>query len=225
MLHLYCILSAGRDAPDDCEGLESRRPFGIQAGELVILATEHETPIAASIGAVRVHNAVIAASMNEQMTPVPLRFGQTAADRNAAAESVGGEAERWSGLLRRFAGRAEYGVRVMVEQEDAEQDVHAAKAASGREYMASLAMKQARTAARRTEGERFAGMVAERVGTLADETRVEWGGAEGPVVSISHLVAWTAAEAYHGAMREVREASEDARFLLTGPWPPYSFVA
>ncbi|MBR9988914.1 MAG: GvpL/GvpF family gas vesicle protein [Gemmatimonadetes bacterium] len=224
MLHLYCILPAGHAVPDGCVGLDAQQPFAIQAGGLVVWATEHDSPVAPSVEAVRTHNALIAAAMDERVTPIPLRFGQVSSDRDAAAERITAEAETWSELLGRFAGHAEYGVRVMSDSPDAEQDVHTAKSESGTEYMASLARKHARTTGRRTEGERIVETMAARVGSLAGDTRVEYGSADGPLVTVAHLVAWTAADAYHAAMREVRETSGDARFLLTGPWPPYSFV-
>lgn len=224
MLHLYCILPAEHTLPDGCVGLDAQRPFAIQAGGLAVWATEHESPVAPSLTAVRIHNDLVAAAMDERVTPIPLRFGQASPDREAAAKRVTTEADTWSKLLGRFAGHAEYGVRVMPGAPGAEQDVHTAKAESGTEYMASLARRHARTTDRRTEGERIVEAVATRVGSLAGDTRVEYGPADGPLVTITHLVAWTAADAYHGAMREVREMSGDARIFLTGPWPPYSFV-
>jgi hypothetical protein len=224
MLHLYCIVPRAHPVPDGCAGMEGRAPLVVEAAGLALWATEHERPVAASVEAARVHNGVITAAMDARVTPVPLRFGQTVPDRAAAADHMSEAAARWLTLLDRFAGRAEYGTRVLVDDPDAEQDVHAAKAASGTEYMASLARKQARVAGREDLAGRLAERIARAVGTLATDVRIETPPAGGVLVSIAHLVAWTTADAYHEAMREVREASQDTRFLLTGPWPPYSFV-
>jgi hypothetical protein len=224
LLHLYCIVPVAHPVPEDCIGLQSRRPFAVPAGRLAIWATEHDEPVAPDIEVVRSHNAVVTAAMDRNVTPVPLRFGQSAGSRDAAAERIAEEAAKWSSLLERFAGRAEYGVRVVRDLSDAEQDVRAAPVASGTEYMAALARRQARAAERRGAGERLADRIASRVGDLVDDARVEYASAGELLVTIAHLVAWQAAEAYHGAMSEVRETSQHTRFVLTGPWPPYSFV-
>lgn len=224
MLHLYCIVPAGHDVPADCLGIEAHAPFAVQAGTLAIWATEHAAPAAPGLDVLRSHNAVVSAAMDRHVTPVPLRFGQTAPDRDSAAERMAEDAVRWASLLARFAGRAEYGVRVLRHVPDAEQDVHPAPTESGTEYMAALARKQAQAAERRDEGERIAGSMAARLGELVDETRAEPSPAGELLITIAHLVAWTAADAYHGAMREIREMSRDTRFVLTGPWPPYSFI-
>jgi hypothetical protein len=224
MLHLYCIIPAGHPVPDDCAGIEARRPFAVHAGSLAVWVTEHDQPPAPSIEGVRRHNDVVTAAMDRIVTPVPIRFGQHSPGPEAAAERIAEEASKWSSLLEQFAGRAEYGVRVIRYMPDAEQDVRPAGAESGTEYMAALARKQAHAAGRRSEGERMAGMIAARIGDLAGDTRIEYAAAGELLVTIAHLVAWGGIEAYHGAMREVREVSHDTRFVLTGPWPPYSFV-
>lgn len=223
-LHLYCIVPAGHEVPEGCAGLEGSRPFTVKAGALAAWATEHDASVAPMIDMVRRHNDVVAAAMTTLVTPVPLRFGQSAADRREAAAHVADDAAKWLGLLERFAGRAEYGVRVVREVLNAEQDVHASSAESGTEYMAALARRQAKAADRRAEGERIARMLTSAVGGVAADVRSEPGKAGSVLATVACLVAWTAVDAYHGAMREVCKESQDTQFVLTGPWPPYSFI-
>lgn len=224
MLHLYCIVPAGHAIPADCTGLQGGRPFTVEAGGLGVWASEHHEPLTPSVDRLREHNGVVTAAMNTRITPIPLRFGQSSADRAAAAERITADAAKWLELLDRFAGHAEYGVRVLRQLSDTEQDVHDRPVESGTEYMATLARRQAQAAGRRAEGERIAARITDRVGNLATEKRVEYAASGELRVTLAHLVAWAVAEAYHGAMREVREASQDTRFVLTGPWPPWSFV-
>ena len=224
-LHLYCIVPGAHAVPEHCTGIDSQAPFVLEAGAgLAIWATEHAAPVAASVDAVRVHNDVVTAAMDRNVTPVPLRFGQSAPDRKAAIERVTGDAAKWLDLLERFAGRAEYGVRVVRDVYVTEQDVRAATVQSGTEYMAALAWKRARAAERRSEGERIVRETEARLGAIAVDTRVEYPPAGPVVATITHLVAWTDAGAYHDAAGELHAAVQDARLVVTGPWPPYSFV-
>lgn len=224
MLHLYCIVPATHTVPRGCTGLHGRRPFVVEGAGLAVWVSEHDDPPAPSTDAVRIHHDVATAAMDTSVTPVPLRFGQSAPDPDAAAQRLSGESAKWQALLRRFAGHAEYGVRVVLPETHAEQDVHPAAVESGTEYMAALARRQAHAADRRTEGDRIAARIAAAVGDVAMETRVEYSATGALLVRVAHLVAWSGTEAYHAGMREVRETSEDAQFVLTGPWPPWSFV-
>lgn len=223
-VHPYCIVPGGHSLPPGLRGLEDSAVRAVRAGALDVWVTLHPAPVAASADAARLHDAVVRAALTQQVTPVPLRFGQSFSTDAAVAEGVQDDAARWQTLLDRFAGRTEYGVRVMTTGQNAERDVHAVAAESGREYMASLARKQARAAGRRAEAERIHADLATRVGDLAADERVEHGHGGELLVSLAHLVARADAAAYHAALDAARDAWPGMRILLTGPWPPYSFV-
>ena len=206
------------------QGLEGTRPFTVTAGALGAWASEHDASVAPAIDMVRRHNDVVAAAMTQQVTPVPLRFGQSFESESKASAGVAQDAARWQSLLERFAERAEYGVRVLATGQTTERDVHTAGVESGREYMAALARKQARAADRRGNADRIRAGIEARVAGLAAEERVEHHANGELLVSMAHLVAWRDARAYHEALDSVRDAWPDTRILFTGPWPPYSFV-
>jgi hypothetical protein len=221
--HLFCIMPARLAVPADCTGLDGRPVVAAAAGDLAAWASELPAPPQPDVPAMRTHNAVIVAAMSDTVTPVPVRFGQWCATREEVAERVAERADHWTALLDRFAGRAEYGMRVVRPDPDAERDVRAAAPESGRDYMAELARKQARTAARRADGERIAARVSARLAGLVVEQRAE-PGTGAVLLSLAHLVAWGAADEYHVAMRELGETERDTRWTASGPWPPYSFV-
>ncbi|HEX6135638.1 MAG TPA: GvpL/GvpF family gas vesicle protein [Longimicrobiales bacterium] len=223
-LHVYCVVPAPHPVPDDCTGLDGVRPRAVPADGLALWVTGHDEPVAASIAALRVHNRVVSAAMTTEVTPVPVRFGQWFATEAEAVDRVRADGAKWVGLLGRFAGRAEYGIRVMVPDRYTERDVHTTAVESGREYMAALARKQAHAVRRRAEAERIAELIEARAGGLVADRRVEHGGAGEQLVSVAHLVAWSDTAAYHGATEGISEALGEARIVLTGPWPPYSFV-
>ena len=224
-LHIYCIVPAGHPIPADCLGLDDRRPVAVDAGSLALWATPHDAFIAPSVAALRTHNDVVRAAMTSHITPVPLRFGQWFASRDDAVERVIEDSAKWAALLARFAGRAEYGVRVLRAGPEAERDVHPDSPKSGKEYMAGLARKQAQATSRREDGERIASGLTARLEGLAVDERVEYSPAGEVLVTLAHLVAWERADEYHGVIREFRDAVRDVQFVVTGPWPPYSFVA
>jgi hypothetical protein len=223
-LHIYCIVPAGHAVPGDCRGLDGKPPVVVEAGTLALWASEHDSAVPVSVDAVRIHNDVVRAGMTPSVTPVPMRFGQWFASRDEAVERVIDDTAKWTGLLGRFAGHAEYGVRALSQGVDAERDVHPAPPQSGKDYMAGLARKQAQAASRRDDGERIASAIRARLGDLAVAERVDYIPADDVLVTFAHLVAWDAADEYHDAIREFCDSGEGVSHVLSGPWPPYSFV-
>jgi hypothetical protein len=228
-LHLYCIVPAGHGVATGA-GIDGADVQQVTAGALACFVSSHDERPVASRDSIAVHNAVIAAAMDREATPVPLRFGQWLPDESAVAAELARGADTWARLLEEFAGSAEYGVRIdpvapgRQAPTDAVREMHT-ETRSGTRYMAALARTHAAAADRRAEGERIAAQILERAGAAIRDSRSDSGRAAGGVLSIAHLVAWERATSYHAAVAEVAAAHDTLRFLCTGPWPPYSFVA
>ena len=221
--HIYCIVAHGREPPSGLTGIAGARVAAARGARLGVWYSEHGAPPAADAGAVRAHHAVVESAMTPELTPVPVRFGQWFGGVDAALEQVGAEAAKWLEHLARFAGRAEYGVRIDTDLElDTAQDVHPT-GRSGTAYMAALARRYADAQRRRAEGEEIAMRIHGALSDLVVAARVEMPAAG--LVSLAHLVARQREGEYHAVLDEIRRSRSDLRFRFTGPWPPYSFVA
>lgn len=231
MLHAYCIVPAGHEPAAGLTGCAGEPVQAIAAGGRLACWVSPARTAPADAGMLRDHNRVVAAAMDRRVTPVPLRFGQRFPDAPAAAAAIAAGQDRWLGLLDRFAGRAEYGVRVVSVESvdegppDAARDVQQQRPASGRAYMAALAARQAADTRRREEAGRIAALLSQCAGPAVVDSSMEVLEEADGVVAVAHLVAWDDADAYHAAMQGARDALQDLRCLFTGPWPPYSFVA
>jgi hypothetical protein len=226
-VHVYCIAPASYRPPADLHGLDGAVVHSHDSGQLAVWYTDHAAPPVASIEHVRAHDAVVRAAMTTDITPVPVRFGQWFEDAAGAAAQVAAQADHWSALLRQFATRAEYGVRVIPLDDESQRarDVHPPPAPSGRAYMEALAERQAEAERMRGTAEAFAAAVTARLQDVIADSRVELRPDARTIATIAHLVAWRDAEAYHSRMRAIRDAHTELRLLFTGPWPPYSFVS
>jgi hypothetical protein len=222
-IHLYCIVPASHPAPP-VSGIEDVAVGCFAAGAVACLFTTHATRPQPSARTLRQHNAVIEAAMTGEVTPVPLRFGHWFETESDAAGRVADEAPRWADLLARFAGHAEFGVRfAQAESVDTARDVHPTRLTSGKAYMTALVQKEAEAARRRRAADELADWLARRVGVLAADTRVD--AAARGTLGVAHLVAWRDADAYRSILQEARQERADIRSTVSGPWPPYSFVA
>jgi hypothetical protein len=230
VLHLYCIVRAER-RPSGLRGVSGAPVRAVSAGSLACWASDAEAPGTVDVADLRAHNAVIAAAMDERCTPVPLRFGQRLADDAAVRAELERRAAHWSALLDRFAGHAEFGVRLEAITARADdgagqraREMQTSPAKPGTAYMEALARRQAEAAQRSQEGERVAGQIRDRAAGVIRESRTEPLTTPGGLITMAHLVAWNGVTTYHASVASARGAHPDLRFHCTGPWPPYSFV-
>jgi hypothetical protein len=228
-LHLYCLLPSDMPPADGICGIAGVAVEVVCCDALACWITRHDSRPTATADSVRAHNAVVMAAMSPPVTPVPLRFGQWLADADAVCGSIGKTAPRWLDLLHRFAGHEEYGVRIArTGHADAPQtarDVHPGHEHSGKEYMALLARRHAATAAWKAAAARIADDLLASTGAAVSDSRIELPGGADEMVSLALLVPGARAADYHELLSRFRSQRQELRFLCTGPWPPYSFVA
>jgi hypothetical protein len=226
-IHIYCIAPASHFPAPELTGLDGAALRAADAAGLSFWFSAHAARPDASLDRVRVHNDVARAAMTTLVTPVPVRFGQWFDDTAAAAAKVAENVEHWRERLTHFAGRAEYGVRVLPlhDEPHSARDVHPAPASSGRAYMEALAQRQAEAERMRSTAEELAVTLSAQLSDLIADSRADLCPDSRTVLSMAHLVAWRDAEAYHSRMQSVRAAHTELRLLFSGPWPPYSFVA
>ena len=178
-----------------------------------------------TVAHVQQHNAVVEAFVTEEVTPVPLRFGQWAAEPGVFDAVIREKADWYRERLESFAGALEFGIRVLrPEQTGRARDVREIQAASGAEYMEALRARVAAERGVREEVEGLRAAVAEVTGRLVREERVEDARTPHGVVTISHLVPRNRFDEYRECAPALRARFPELRFLVSGPWVPYSFA-
>jgi hypothetical protein len=228
-LHLYCLLPSDMPPAAGISGIAGAAVEAVHCDALACWITRHDVRPAATTDSVRAHNAVVTAAMSPRVTPVPLRFGQWLADAGAVCSSIGKNAPHWLDLLHRFAGHAEYGVRIartgLADAPQTARDVHPGHEHTGREYMTLLARRHAATAGWKADAARIAADLLATAGAAVSDSRIELPGGADEMVSLALLIPAARAAEYHESLGGFRSQRRELRFLCTGPWPPYSFVA
>jgi hypothetical protein len=225
-MHAYCVLPQGCRPPHGLAGVAGAAVRAVHAGPLACWVSAHDDRPGADTVGVTAHNAVVQAALDCAGTPVPLRFGHWFDDADAVAAAIAQDAARWTAMLHRIDGCIEYAVHIApIEGAQAARDVHAAAAHTGSEYMAALAQRHAGAAERRRREETLCAWILEQAGALVRESRTERPAAAGAFASMAHLVQRRDAEEYERMMQHAREARADLRIVVSGPWPPYSFVS
>lgn len=219
----YCVLPGGTSPPEGVSGIEARPVTARTVGSLSVWFSDMSRP-EPSLEHVQAHNRVVEAAVTEAVTPVPLRFGQWAAQAPEFDGLVAERAAWYEERLRAFAGAMEFGIRVLRPDKQTAQIVRHPAAESGTAYMEALRARVAAAQSEREEGELVRAGVAEVVRGLVREERVDELRTSHGIITIAHLVARVDFDRYREQVHRLRERLTAFRFLVSGPWVPYSFA-
>lgn len=195
-----------------------------EIGELAVWVSEMDRP-QPDISNVQAHNDVVEAALTEVVTPVPLRFGQWSADPEVFETVVREKAEWYHERLQAFSGALEFGIRVAApDKPPLARLVRVPQAVTGMEYMNALRANTVAARAEKEEAERVRAAVAALMADLVREERSEEPRTQHGMVTIAHLVGRSHFEEYRIRAATLRDRFPDLRFLVSGPWVPYSFA-
>ncbi|CAL9644046.1 GvpL/GvpF family gas vesicle protein [Streptomyces sp. enrichment culture] len=187
----------------------------------------------------RAHQQVVDA-LTAVTTPLPLRLATVFRDDSGVRVMLQEREADFRRTLDRLEGRVEWGVKVYVEAEPAEQArperpaasaQSAPKPVSGRDYL-----RQRRRQTRATEdlwsmAEEFATGLHARLSGRADDARLHApqnprlsGAAGRNVLNAAYLVARDASEEFVEMVDRTKDDAPGIRVELTGPWAAYSFA-
>jgi hypothetical protein len=206
VIHLYAFTYPGAPLPVVA---------GIDGGELETCPLDG---IAAVVGnvetgsgreAVLAHGLVVEALRDVTPAVLPVRFGERFADRSALRDAVGPRVQALRAGLARVEGCAEFGVRMMTEEE-----THGVtQAADGSTYMR----------ARLASLERADAVAAELHRPLARCARATVL-APGTDHAAAYLVRNEERPAFERTLAGFVSAHPEVTVVCTGPWAPYSFA-
>jgi hypothetical protein len=159
---------------------------------------------------------------------LPMRYGCLFGEESQVVELLRVHGEEYAAALRGLDGCVEMGVRILLPTESPVRCPPSGseiEGASGRAYLTGRAARYARD----EEAARALAAVMERLrgalGGLAESTETDrCVRADQGFSSLYFLVKRGAVESFRRAFRRI-ERAESARLLLSGPWPPYNFVA
>lgn len=226
-VYLYCVVPAGVAPPPGLEGIEDAPVLATHAEAFSAWYSELAARPEPSLERIRRHNRVVEAALTPEATPVPARFGQWLGSLEALEKKLQEATPAYAEALGRVAGSVEFGLRVLDPATPAPvaESPPAPAATTGRAYLEALAARAAAERAVEERGRELATRVSALIGAVVRQERVERARSRHGIVSLAHLVAWPDVRSYRARVEGAREQHPELRFLLTGPWPPYSFAA
>ena len=171
---------------------------------------------------------------------IPMRFGTVVSDEPSLLAYVGERRDAFLGTLGELEGKREWGVKVLADEELLRERMHT-EAVSGEsaprtEGAAYLARKRDERLLEERMGAYAAGaadaihgeltVLADRAATVA-QTVAPTDERRRLLLNGAYLVDTGREDAFRAAVEEFhrRHAADGIAVTLSGPWPPYSFVA
>lgn len=224
-LYLYCVAPRRHVPGDDLRGLDGAPVSGRPVDAFTLWVSDLPERPSPTLDRIRAHNRVVAASATEDVTPLPMRFGQWFPDPRRLDGCLDGKRDTYREALEEVAGAVEFGVTIVDPSRPRETSGAAARSVeSGRAYMERLAHRHARERAAAERGREVAGKLRSHLGDLVRAHHATPAERDRGLSSLAHLVARRDAGRYREAVDGFREQLPELSLALTGPWPPYSFV-
>jgi hypothetical protein len=221
-LHLYCIAPAGHRPPAGLAGVDGAGVAGVEAGRLVAWVSDAAERTNPTLDRVRAHHAVVESAQSDDLVPLPVRFGQWFRDAAPLEAALRDRETEHLSRLEALRGTAEFGLRIAGPARRAARDVRDRSAASGAAYLRAAAR---RVAEEREEAALLRPGLDDAREAVRDLVREELTDETAPgLAGLLHLVPRAHWGSYRARLGELQARHPDLRFMISGPWPPYSFA-
>lgn len=215
---IYGVVRHDGPACNSVAGVEFLAGGELAAAAAVVEETGAPPGVAALLAYERVVEAI-----HSSRAVIPLRYGCIMDGEAAVVRWLEEHGEEYRGLLARLEGMAEMGIRTLWPVSPGQEP--AAAPAPGAAYLASLRRRYGASDSLTAEETQLADEIANRLAeSIVEERREVSPSGQGRLVSIYYLTPRAATERFREEARRIA-APPEVKVLLSGPWPPYNFVA
>jgi hypothetical protein len=223
-LYLYCVVGAGELMPTGVEGVMGKALTACPFDSLAVVTSEFDgdlVPI--SRENVLKHSSVIN-SVLDQSTPLPFRFG-TVVDESKLRNFMTARHEALVERLSQIQGYLEMSVKIIWDPSSFESlDGQKEVAGPGTAFLEEKRRELKANDGRVKQAQELSADLARRIESLSKEEHVSLRPNEKLVLAGSHLVKRGSILEYRENLAKFAQERTDLRFLVSGPWAPYSFA-
>jgi hypothetical protein len=227
-VYVYC-LTTGIDAlPHPLRGITGAEVRLLKAGDFSVLVSDFAGDKAPVNRENVVSHAAVVQSTLEHTTPLPFRFGVVVTP--AQLESfVTARHDALKARLDLVRGCVEMSVKVISSGNNGkpqrlEEQTSTLGDKPGTMFLLEKRHELLGSEARVAEAQQIASWLQAQIGEVVRETRIETNLTDKLLLATSHLVERGVVEQYRTRLKSARLERPELNFLVSGPWPPYSFA-
>jgi hypothetical protein len=215
---LYCIGQQEVNVPFHGTGIRLVTSHGLLA---VVSEAEGPTTVP-SVSALLAYERVVEA-IHAQQTVIPLRYGCVMESKEQVVQLIEDHHTEYEALLLRLRGMAEMGVRLLWPPSTT--PLPSMPRLSGAAYLATMRIRYNSQDTLAPEevllADRFVALLDD---CFTDQRREVSLSHQGRLLSLYFLTPKSGAEEFRRMIRKI-SIPHGVKLLLSGPWPPYNFVA
>ncbi len=223
-LYVYCLAEGVESIAETVRGVSNApvRLLNIEGLAVLVSNLEADT-VPVNRENVLAHAAVVRSVM-DRTTPLPFRFGTLVTDAQLRSYLETGKPALETKLAH-VRDCVEMSVKIIWElstEDPGEQP--AAAQGTGTAFLAEKRREILGDERHSAAAKEISTWLHQSLSGLTRDEQVTVRPNEKLVVAASHLVERPRVKQYQDKVAEVHESRPDLHFLLSGPWPPYSFV-
>jgi hypothetical protein len=231
--YVYAIVGRGTPLPSrDMNGVRAELSM-VSCRELAAVTETRGddlgrvTTSSSTTDAVLHHEAVVEA-VRRQGAALPVRFGTVFRSTTAVVSAIEAQYEPLTADLGRLGDKVEVGLTALWAEDalmcEPPENALSLQESAGARYLRARAAEFQRDDALKERARAVSRELDHVLGAMAIERRVSLCPMPRVAVRATYLLNPSRVTAFKAAFEATRQARGEVRVLLTGPWPPYSFV-
>jgi len=221
-LYVYCLAEKIDLPAPPVSGISGARVDLITVEDFSLLVSEFEgDSVSVTRENVLNHDNVIR-SVLKGTTPLPFRFGSVVTTKQIAGYVNTHHANLKTNLAR-VRGCFEMGVKIISNTDQTDSGSKSDEIGPGAAFLYRKQREILGGEQRTEEAKQVAAWLSEQVEGLVKQEEVTLCATEKLIVAAAHLVSRPEVAKYRGRLAEARKTRPELHFLVSGPWPPYTF--
>ena len=222
-LYVYC-LAEKTDAPGAPSiGISGAAINLIDVEGFSLLVSQFEGDSAPPVTRdnVLTHDAVVRSVFSET-TPLPFRFG-TVQTETQLRSYITTHKKALETKLAAVSGCVEMSVKIISNTTDLNTTAEPAEQGPGARFLKEKQRELLGSERRMQEAREVAAWLEEQVGSFVRQEEISLCPTEKLIVAAAHLVVREQVTTYRDRLASARDLRPQLHFLMSGPWPPYTF--
>ena len=225
-LYAYCLTEDIDALPETLQGIGGAEVRLFKTANFSLLVSDFTGDVVPVNRENALAHASVVQGMLDRTTPLPFRFG-TLGTEDQLLSYVAARQDALLAKLAQVRGCVEMNVKIISDRE-VPQVVDQVAEKPGTSFLLQKQQEILGGEARAAEAKRVAGWLEGVLREYVRETRINTDFRDKLLVAGAHLVERDLVERYRLKLKETREEARTERpelkFLVSGPWPPYSFA-
>ncbi|HEU4509118.1 MAG TPA: GvpL/GvpF family gas vesicle protein [Pyrinomonadaceae bacterium] len=227
-LYAYCLASGIDSLPQPVQGISAAPVRLLKVENLVVLVSDLDTDAVSVTRENALTHAAVVRSVLDQTTPLPFRFG-TLVTEQQLTNYISARKPALETKLETVRGCVEMSVKIIWDfsghdQPEPPQKYQENEQGAGALFLAEKRREILGDERRAAHASEISTWLQENLNALARDKMVTVRPEGKLVLSAAHLVERSKIGQYRAKVEQLRADRPELHFLLSGPWPPYSFA-